>query len=145
MTSGRLWTLAVVGVYWISWISSFWKTTLPGVVPTFAADLEGRVVGHRDPALGQVLGEQLQALDQAGAAGLHGELQRLRVGRQGVRRAQRVDHLAQREAPLGLAALVERRGVQRLVHQVASGPGRCGRPPRSAGPWSRPPPRTAGP
>ena len=24
----------MVGVYWISWISSFWKTTLPGVVQT---------------------------------------------------------------------------------------------------------------
>ena len=24
--------LSVVGAYWMSWMSSFWKTTLPGVV-----------------------------------------------------------------------------------------------------------------
>ena len=36
ITSGRSYTSSVVGVYWISWISSFWKTTLPGVVPTFS-------------------------------------------------------------------------------------------------------------
>ncbi len=32
ITSGRSRTFAVVGVYWISWINWFWKTTLPGVI-----------------------------------------------------------------------------------------------------------------
>ena len=34
ITSGRWWTFAVVGVYWISCSNSFWNTTLPGEVPT---------------------------------------------------------------------------------------------------------------
>ncbi len=32
ISSGRSRTLSVVGVYWMSCRSSFWKTTLPGVV-----------------------------------------------------------------------------------------------------------------
>ena len=71
--------------------------------------------------LARVLGEQLQALDKARAAGLHRQLQRLGVGHQRVGRAERVHHLAQREPPLGLAALVERRGVERLLHQLGLG------------------------
>jgi hypothetical protein len=49
MTSGRLCTLGVVGAYWISCISSFSNTTLPGVVarlrPTsnaWSSDIEMR-------------------------------------------------------------------------------------------------------
>ena len=44
---------------------------MPGVVQTLRPTSNAVLVGHRDPALGQVLGEQLHALDQAGAAGLH--------------------------------------------------------------------------
>ena len=33
ITSGRWWTRSVVGVYWISCISSFWKTTAPDAAP----------------------------------------------------------------------------------------------------------------
>src|SRR6202035_1565530 len=39
-----------------------------------AAHLEGRFVGHRDPAPRQVFGEQTQALGHTGAAGFHREL-----------------------------------------------------------------------
>ena len=56
ITSGRCAHLRrCVGVYWISWISSFSNTTLPGRDGEVAADLEGRLVGHGDAALGQVL------------------------------------------------------------------------------------------
>ena len=35
ISSGRLYTFFVLGWYWISCISSFWNTTLPGVVAMF--------------------------------------------------------------------------------------------------------------
>ena len=35
ISSGRWWTCSVLGAYWISCISSFWNTTLPGEVATF--------------------------------------------------------------------------------------------------------------
>ena len=83
-----------------------------------AAHLERRLVRHRDPALGQVLGEQAHALQQARPTGLHRELQRLGVGGERVGRAQRVHDLLQREPPLRLAALVDRCGGERLAHEV---------------------------
>jgi len=82
------------------------------------AHLESRLVGHRDPALGQVLDEQLEALGQALATGLQRQLLGLRVGHQVVRRAQRVGDLTQRETPLPLAAFVERGRFQRLVQHI---------------------------
>ena len=36
MSRGVLRTCSVIGVYWMSWIISFWKTTLPGVVAMFS-------------------------------------------------------------------------------------------------------------
>ena len=83
-----------------------------------AADLERGVVGHRDPALDQILGEQAKPFGQAGAAGFHRELQRLRIRGQRVGRAQRVGHLSQGEAPLCLGAVVQRRGIECLAHQL---------------------------
>ena len=82
------------------------------------AHFESRLVGHRDPALGEVLGEQLEALGQALATSLQRQLLGLRVGHQVVRRAQRVGDLTQREAPLPLAAFVERGRVQCLGQQI---------------------------
>ena len=39
MSSGRLSTVSVVAVYWMSWQMSFWWITLPGVVARFLPSL----------------------------------------------------------------------------------------------------------
>src|SRR6187551_2524390 len=97
ITSGRLCTFGVVGAYWISCISSFSKTTLPGVVarsrPTSKArssDIEMR------PFATSARNRPVPSI-RAGAAALHREQQGLGVGGQPVLRARRVEHLAQRE------------------------------------------------
>ena len=52
ISNGRSYTLGVVGVYWTSWISSFSKTTLPGVVATLrpTSNAESSVIEMRPRA-----------------------------------------------------------------------------------------------
>ena len=35
MSRGRSYTSSVIGAYWMSWMRSFWKMTLPGVTARF--------------------------------------------------------------------------------------------------------------
>ena len=46
----------MVGVYWMSWIRSFWKTTVPGVVPTLrpTSNADSSVIAMRPRARSSV-------------------------------------------------------------------------------------------
>ena len=81
------------------------------VIARIAGDALARITVLRDLGLGYL------SLDRSTPTLSPGELQRLRVRRQHVRRAQRIGNLTEEEPPLSLAALVERGGVQRLAQQ----------------------------
>ena len=72
ISSGRRATCLVEGAYWISWISSFWNTTLPGVVATLRPSSNALAVGHADLELAlaalEVVQQVLQPRDQVAAA-----------------------------------------------------------------------------
>ena len=117
ITSGRSCTLAVLGAYWMSCISSFSKTTLPGLVATLrpTSKAVSSVIETRPLAKScrnRRMPSTRLAPPLSSAVCIASGLVARRVGR-----AQRIDHLAQHETPLRLAALVQRRRGQRLLQQ----------------------------
>ena len=48
MSRGRSNTSSVLGLYWMSWMSSFWNTTLPGVIARFLPTSKADKIGLAD-------------------------------------------------------------------------------------------------
>ena len=98
ISSGLLYWSGVVGSYWISWNSSFWKITLPGVVATFLPISKAEVSVMRDAQLAvaalDVVQQVVEALDQVLAVALDGFAEDFRVGQREIGRRQGVDVLA---------------------------------------------------
>ena len=125
ISSGRWWTCSVVGAYWISCISSFWKTTLPGREREVLAEREGVEIGHLDRELavaaGQVAEQVVEAAQQVLAAALERGAQHLGIGRDEVGGRHRVDELAGVEVDLLPGLVVDALDLVDRVDQPARG------------------------
>ena len=108
----------MVGAYWISWISSFWKTTLPGVVPTLrpTSNAVSSVIEMRPLARSSVNSRmpstRLAPPVSMASCSASGLVARMLAGLSA--------SITWRSAKphWRLAALVQRRGVERLAHQL---------------------------
>src|SRR6516164_6773625 len=80
-----------------------------------AADLESLLVGHRDAALADVVDQVLDSGRQAFAARLHRKPQRLRIAGEIIRRAERIQDLARKEAQSAARSLVAGGAVNETV------------------------------
>ncbi len=83
-----------------------------------AADRECRLVGHGDAAALCVADQVGESLGEAGAAGLEGELKRLGIGRQEIRRRDGVRVLLGEEAQPLLRPRVALRQRRELAHVI---------------------------
>ena len=119
ISSGVRSTFSVVGVYWISCISSFWKITLPGVVamltPTTRLDGIGLADAQRAVSGLDVFGQHLHAANQIVAVGRQRLAQHFRIGEDEIRRRQRVGDLLDVELGLLAGVRIEAFGV---AHQI---------------------------
>ena len=111
ISSGRRFTVSVVGAYWISCIRSFWKTTLPGVVAMFSPILNAvmsvMLIASRPLPRSRSSSRFLQAVDQVLAAAVDRGAQHFGVGQHEIRRRHRVDELARIEIDLARGLVVE--------------------------------------
>ncbi|SDZ54287.1 hypothetical protein SAMN05421547_13317 [Delftia lacustris] len=110
-----MYTLAVVGAYWISCMRLPSSTKLPGLGGDVTTDLENLVVGHGHPALDQVVEKEPRVLRE-GAAAVDRRLDGFGIGGQAIGRARSADDLAQCKPPLGLAVFIQRHRRQGAVH-----------------------------
>ena len=111
MRSGTRRTSSVTGLYWMSCIISFWKITLPGVAamvsPTRKAS-RSLMVMDKVLRLASMSRRRLaRPLSRFSAAALKRGLQHLGIGRDEVRRSDRVDELARVEIDLVRRLFVE--------------------------------------
>ena len=120
ISTGSACTVVVVGVYWISSISSLRNTTLPGVtasvLPTSKSSVPAGAapLSVRPQVLDHVLEPAHQVLPLLGL----GQRQQLGVGRQVVRRRAGVEQHAHRELQqLGVVVGDAADVAHRLVHQ----------------------------
>jgi len=91
-------------------LSSFSNTTLLGSFATLrpTSNAVSSVIETRPLAKSSTKSRMPCA--RLGAAGFYCGLQRFRIGEQRIGGAQRIDRLAQHEAPLGLGTRIKRRG-----------------------------------
>ncbi len=119
ISSGRRYTRAVLGAYWISSISGFLNTTLPGVTarlrPTANAPASLLEMWPRCASAARLT----KPLHQARAFGRERAFEHDGVGRDEVGRRERVDELLRRENEPLLLGLRERRRCRELVQIFA--------------------------
>ena len=121
MSSGRFHAFLVVGSYWISCISSFWNTTLPGVVAmlTPSSNAFASVIEILSWPLPRSMSSSrlCRPLTRFWPPRRDRLAEHLGIGQREVRRRERVDVLAREEVDLLLRVLVEALDARhRVVH-----------------------------
>ena len=81
ISSGVFSTSPVCGAYWINWISSFSKTTEPGVIARLRPTSKAELVDAGDPPLLEVIDQVLHPVRQAHGTGFDRFSDHLGIGR----------------------------------------------------------------
>ena len=115
----------LMGAYWMSWMISFWKTTLPGAVatlrPTSKASMSVWLMLSRSPDLLHVVHEVGHAVHEVAAARGKGLAQHHGIGDREIRGRERARHLLQVELSALARALVEPLGLVQHILEPARG------------------------
>ena len=117
ISSGRFAAFSVVGVYWISWIRSFWNTTLPGVtamfLPTSKASMSVMLILSWPLPRSRSSSRFCKPFTRFSAAALDRGAQDFRIGQHEIAGRHRIDELARIEIDLARRLLVQSLDIAR--------------------------------